>query len=85
MLFEFSRAYRFHLSKEDGREGIRHNGITETTLILIHQNGLTATMSQIVFQVTAEIRWGKVNFDALLGIVLLNKLQGRHKVGEAVK
>ena len=59
---------------------IRHDGITESTLVLIHQNGLAAMMSQVIFQVATEIRWRKVNFNALLRIVLLNKLQGWNKV-----
>ncbi len=59
---------------------IRHDGITESTLVLIHQNGLAAMMSQVVFQITTEIRWREVNLNALLRIVLLNELQRRHKV-----
>ena len=59
---------------------VRHNGITEASLVLMHQNGLAAMMSKIVFQITTEIRWREVNLDALLRIVLLNELQGWHKV-----
>ena len=59
---------------------IRHDGITEATLVLIHQNGLAAMMSQVVFQITTEVRWREVNFNALLRIMLLNELQGWYKI-----
>ena len=59
---------------------IGHDGIAEAAFVLIHEDGLAAVVHEIVFQVTTEVRWREVNLDALLGVLLLNKLQRRHKV-----
>ena len=46
----------------------------------MHEDGLAAVVHEIVFQVATEVRGREVNLDALLGVLLLNELQRRHKV-----
>ena len=56
---------------------IRHNSIAKAAFVLIHQNGLAAMVSKVVFQVTTEVRWWEINLDTLLGILFLDELHGR--------
>ena len=59
---------------------IRHNGITETMFILIHNYWFAAMMQQVIFKVTAKIRGWKIYFNPFFRIVLLNKFQRRYEV-----
>jgi len=59
---------------------IGHDGITETALVLIHENGLAAVVYEIVFQVATEVRGREIYLDTLLWVLLLNELQRRYKV-----
>lgn len=59
---------------------IGHDGITETALVLIHEDGLAAVVHEIVLQVATEVRGREVNLDALLRVLPLNELQRWHEV-----
>ena len=59
---------------------IRHNGISETTLILIHQDWLAIMVYQVIFQITTKIGRREINFNTFPWVLLLNEFQWWHEV-----